>query len=110
MDHRTPFDRAIDHSFDQANCFAASELIGSVTDGRTPEDVRNALVFVVDMLRHCWLGAQHIFGKPKPEIALEIYDRVLNRVQAVDPEKRAAAIRQEMEELARKHASSHTET
>jgi hypothetical protein len=46
-----------------------------------PSDVREAALFVTDTLELCWTSAQAVFeDKATPAIALEIYDRVLERM------------------------------
>lgn len=102
MDHRTPFDKAIDDSFSPRNCCDMQNLISTATEGKNPEDVRDSLVFVVDVLRHCWLGALHVFDNPKPEITFQIYDRVLARLQTIDP-VRSEALRIRAFELEEYH-------
>jgi hypothetical protein len=46
-----------------------------------PHDIREAAIFVTDTLELCWTSAQAVFeDKATPEMALEIYDRVLERM------------------------------
>lgn len=124
MDIRNPFDRAIEARFNTVARQKADDLIGSATGGRWASDVRDCSVFVVDTIDLCWLGAQAVFEKAaKPEMALQIFDRVINLLNGIDVEARAARIKQEaqeywesqtdsaegeklsMAELLRKHAS-----
>jgi hypothetical protein len=46
-----------------------------------PTDVREAALFVTDTLELCWTSAQAVFeDKATPAMALEIYDRVVERM------------------------------
>ena len=46
-----------------------------------PSDVHKALIYVHDTLEFCISSAEHHFGKEvSPEISLEIYDRVIQRI------------------------------
>ncbi len=48
---------------------------------RIPQQVRDASVFVTDTLDLSWAAAQSIFeDKATPEIALAIYDRLVDRM------------------------------
>jgi hypothetical protein len=48
---------------------------------RTPEDVREAAIFVTDTLDLCWASAQTVFEhKATPELTLAIYDRIRARM------------------------------
>jgi hypothetical protein len=52
-----------------------------VSQGKIPEDILNATIYVNDTLYIAWLSAQSIFeDKATPEIALAIYDRLLQRL------------------------------
>jgi hypothetical protein len=56
---------------------------------RVPDSVRDASVFVTDTLDLSWASAQSIFeDKATPELALAIYDRVVERMagSATEPE------------------------
>ena len=48
------------------------------------EEVRDAAIFVTDTLDLCWASAQAVYeDKASPELALEIYDRVMERIEVV---------------------------
>jgi len=49
--------------------------------GQIPEGVVGAAVFVVDTLDLSMAGAQAVFGEDAPpELAFEIYDRIVSRM------------------------------
>jgi hypothetical protein len=53
-----------------------------------PHKVRDAAVFVTDTLELSWASAQSVFGdKATPEIALAIYDRVIDKMRDYDRDK-----------------------
>ncbi len=48
-----------------------------------PADVREASTYVTDTLELCWASARSIFeDEATPELALEIYDRILDRISS----------------------------
>lgn len=49
---------------------------------RIPSDVLGAVVWVNDTVELCWASARQVFGKDaKPELALQIYDRLVSRIK-----------------------------
>ena len=55
---------------------------------RTPEDVREAAIFVTDTLDLCWASAQTVFEHTATsEITLAIYDRI--RARMAEPPREA---------------------
>jgi hypothetical protein len=67
MDTDNPFDRKLDRWKD-----------------RIPADVRDAAVFVVDTLDLCMAAAESVFGQSNPQMALEIYDRIVRRMASTE--------------------------
>jgi len=52
-------------------------LVRDVT-GKSSETLRDAIIFAVDTLEVCWLGAQQIYGAAAaPSQAFDVYDRVM---------------------------------
>ena len=50
-------------------------------ESRIPSDIHGALIYVHDTLEFCISSAETHFGKEvSPEISLEIYDRVIQRI------------------------------
>lgn len=48
-----------------------------------PEEIRDAAIYVTDTLDLCLASAQSVFGENiSHEMALEIYDRVVDRIQS----------------------------
>lgn len=55
---------------------------------RIPADVRDASIFVVDTLDIAIAGAKALFEDDyKPELALEIYDRIIDKLNANEARK-----------------------
>jgi hypothetical protein len=60
-----------------------------------PTEVRESALFVTDTLELCWASAQAIFeDRATPELALSIYDRLIERMRvagrrdAAEPKRR----------------------
>ena len=63
----------IDNPFDKK--------LGTYKDSIT-EEVRDAAIFVTDTLDLCWASAQAVYeDRATPELALDIYDRVMERIE-----------------------------
>ena len=46
------------------------------------EEIRDAAIYVTDTLDLCWASAQAVYeDKATPELALQIYDRVIERIE-----------------------------
>jgi hypothetical protein len=89
MDATTAFDRALEKRLTSR----AYPVINAATR-RDPNQVRDALLFVVDTLDTCRLGASEIFGiKARPEHAFAILDRTLALLEKMPNESEQFATR-----------------